>query len=587
MSTKTRVLALVATLAALTGCTIVPASGNPPTASEDERGGDILSQTYVRILASPPRPDATAVEIVRGFQAAMASFDDPQRKIARQYLTGAAAASWQPWAAATRVCDCRFADDLPEEDAEKFVVSFKGRQVGTLEAGGRYRAASDGTLDEAFTLVRVNGEWRISEAPQGLILLRTDLTRAYAPVEIYFPNPSFNGLVADRVRVPIDPSRGLPESLIRTLLRGPTGPLAGAVENVYPKGTELNGIEIEGDTLYVDFSAPIAGLRDSPERIKAMKAQLAWSLGTDRVGGRYIEILVNGDAFPGGGMRFKPTEYPTYNPSVITGDAAGYFVRDGRMFRIAGKDEEQPVAVLGSAGQPTRPFKHSAVSAEGRDQVAALMGDETGVWVTQMVAGSPWQRWINAQGHLTPPSWDREGEVWAVETAGGKSQVWHAATAGHQSPVPAPELENANVTAFRVARDGVRVAVVADNGAGPTVQIGSIVRGPTYRVGALETLVPAEEGQKIVDVAWRDATTLLVLTEKNSPSGSQQALAAYPIMDGDEKTSIEVPKRLTSITSTDSRILARDENGTITVWDGKKWTTLVDDGSDYPAYPLG
>ncbi|WP_157518918.1 LpqB family beta-propeller domain-containing protein [Herbidospora mongoliensis] len=586
MSTR-RVFAMVATAAALAGCTIVPTSGNPPTASEEERGGDILSQTYVRILAQPPRPDATAVEIVRGFQAAMASFDDPQRKVARQYLTGEAATGWQPWATATTVCDCRFADDLPEEDADKFSVSFKGKKVATLEKGGRYRpTSSEETVDESFTLIRVNGEWRISAAPAGLILLRSDLTRAYAPVEIYFPNLSFTGLVADRVRVPIDPSRGLPESLIRTLLNGPSGPLAGAVENVYPEGTKLNGIRVEGDTLYVDFSAQIAGLRGRPDRIKAMQAQLAWSLGTDRIGGRSIEILVNGETFPGGGIRFKITDFPSYDPAVITGDVAGYFVRDGMMYRAA-KDGEQSAPVLGAAGQSTRPFNHSAVSSEDRDQVAALMGDETGVWATQLVDGSPWQRWINAQGRLTPPSWDRNGEVWSVESAGGRSQVWRASTGGHQSPVPAPELAEADVTAFRVARDGVRVAVVADNGSGQTVQIGSIVRGQTYRVGALETLVPAEEGQKVIDVAWKDATTLLVLTEKDSPNGPQQALAAYPILDGDEKTPIELSKRLKSITSTDSRILASDENGALTVWDGKKWNLLVKDGSSFPAYPLG
>ncbi len=94
------------------------------------------------------------------------------------------------------------------------------------------------------------------------------------------------------------------------------------------------------------------------------------------------------------------------------------------------------------------------------------------------------------------------------------------------------------------------------------------MRGQTYQVGALETLVPPEEGQTVVDVAWKNATTLLVLTEKN---GSQQALAAYPILDGDEKTPIELSKRLKFITSTDSRILASDENGALTVWDGKKW----------------
>lgn len=583
MSTR-RVLTLVATAATLTACTIVPTSGNPPTASEEERGGDILSQTYVRILAQPPRPDATAVEIVRGFQAAMASSDDPQHKIARQFLTGPAATGWQPWATATTVCDCRFADDLPEEDADKFAVSFKGKKVATLEKGGRYRAtASEETVDASFTLIRVGGEWRISEAPAGLILLRSDLTRAFAPVDIYFPNLTFTGLVADRVRVPIDPSKGLPESLIRTLLNGPSGPLAGAVENVFPAGTKLNGIRVEGETLYVDFSRPIAGLRGSPDRIRAMQAQLAWSLGTDRIGGRYIEILVDGETFPGGGIRFKSTDFPTYDPAVVTGDLPGYFVRDGVMKRVA-KDGEQSAPVLGAAGQPTRPFDHAAVSSEDRDQVAALMRDETGVWATQLVEGSPWQRWINAQGRLTPPSWDRNGEVWSVESAGGKSQVWRASTVGSQSPVSAPDLADADVSAFRIARDGVRVAVVSDTGAGQTVQIGSIQRGRTYQVSALETLVPPEEGQKVVDVAWKNATTLLVLTEKND---SQQALAAYPILDGDEKTPIELSKRLASITSTDSRILASDVNGALTVWDGKKWNLLVKGGSSFPAYPLG
>ena len=90
----------------------------------------------------------------------------------------------------------------------------------------------------------------------------------------------------------------------------------------------------------------------------------------------------------------------------------------------------------------------------------------------------------------------------------------------------APELDDQEVVALRVARDGVRVAVILDEGsAGRSLFIGRIERaGDTLVLGGLRraesTLVD------VADVAWADADRMAVLGQE--PNGVLQPFLVEP-----------------------------------------------------------
>ncbi|MBP2706017.1 GerMN domain-containing protein [Microbispora sp. RL4-1S] len=585
---RRRAVAGAAMLLLCGGCATVPTS-SIPRASREIDGRDTLSQPYIRMIATPPRAGALPEDVLKGFQSAMASFDDPALDIARRYLTPAAAAKWNPWRE-TRVYEGKIEWDRPPDftKATRAVASIKGTVVATIDPQGSYRSTR-GSLEQSFSMVKVQGEWRIDSAPDVRLLSADDLSRAYRKVDLCFPpSTGYPGLVVDRVWVPIEPSRGVAETVIRRLLAGPTSDIAGAVTSAFPRGTDLNRITVEGDTVVVDLTA--AAETVPSESLDAMKAQLVWTLG-DLVTGRTVEIRVNGEGFQDSTLRFKPSDYARFDPNVLGGSPPSYYLQSGRLYQ-AKADKGGGAPVQGPAGGQATKYDHPAVSGdEGRPQVAArVTGADAGVYVTDMAKDGQWREWIPGKD-LTPPSWDRYNSVWSAERAGlQQTRVWAAAGGQPQKVAIPEELATSHVLALRVSRDGARVAVVADDGLGPGIKIGTVVRvGGQISVQGLYTLVDPREDQKIRDIAWRDAADLLVLSEgKNG-----QELTTWSVMEdttlSDPAIKFDATAKIESIAAAPGQVLAGDKDGTVLKYDiDKKDSQVVaKEGASSPVYPLG
>ncbi|MEU8271203.1 LpqB family beta-propeller domain-containing protein [Sphaerisporangium sp. NPDC049002] len=580
---RLRAFALAAVVLASASCSTVPTGGSI-FAARDAGGGDPLSQPYVRILAGPPKPNGSPLEIVVGFLAAAASFDDPLRALARQYLTGEAQRTWSPFDAITIYDDAKPSTDSPRDDIQQAHVALKGTLLGELDGDGHYvpSDASAGTgLNKGFTLVKVGGQWRISSAPAGLLLSDDDFKRAYRSFELYFAAYQSVGLVADQVRVPINPGEGLGKTLVHRLLVGPTAPLRGAVESAFGPNVDVNRVSVEGDTVVADFTYGIVDSALIPGNREALAAQLSWTL-KPLTESRRIEVRVNGEQFPGGPFVIDPRDYERFDPDVLSSQPTTYYLQQGKLHRID-KDSDSPVT-LGTGGQ-ARQFTHLAVSNDEPPKMAALEKGG-GLWVTGISSGAQWQRWIEGPG-LTPPSWDRYGDVWSVSRQGPhKSQVLRSHDPSQQFTVSAPGLESTDVKAFRVSRDGARVAAIADDGHGEQVLLGSINR-TTWAVENLHPLVPAEDGQRIADIAWRDASTLLVLSDTKS----DRVLTPWSVTQGVRVEAAKAAARIETITAGPDPIsvLAGTAQGEVLLWDPQKrqWSTLVKSGAGAPVYPLG
>ncbi|ETK33543.1 hypothetical protein MPTA5024_23895 [Microbispora sp. ATCC PTA-5024] len=568
------------------GCAVVPTSSSP-RAAEENSGRDTLIQPYVRMIATPPRENALPEEIVKGFQAAMASFDDSRLPIARTYLTPSTASRWNPLKE-TEVYEGKLEPDRSAypKNATSVTIPLKGRLVATIDPQGRYHAVS-GPLDQAFTLVKVQGQWRIDAPPDVRFLSSDDVKRAYRPVDLCYPSATPSpGLVVDRVWVPIEPSRGVPETRVRRLLDGPTDAVRDAVTTAFPSGTDLNQITVEGDTVVVDFTAAIESVQS--DRIEAMKAQLAWTLG-ELAAGRNIEIRVNGEPFRDKGLRFRPGDYARFDPNVLTSSAQIYYMRDGKLQQAQEKEKSGGVPVAGAAGEQDVKFTDPAVSSDYTPRVAAIVNGD-GVYVTAMSKGSPWRRVITGK-KLTAPSWDRYGQVWTAEPYGlQQTRVWQSDGGPARKVLIPEELATSHVSALRVSRDGARVAVITDEGLGTTVKVGTIVRiGGQAKIDDMQTLVDARDEQKIVNIAWQDAADLLVLSEGKSG----QELTTWSVMEGkidpDAPSKPDTNAKIDSLSAAPGHVLAGEEDGTVLNYsiDKKDWNPVAKDGARTPVYPLG
>lgn len=571
-------------LASAASCSTVPTGGNVfPVGGRQE--GDPLSQPYVRILAASPKPNGSPSEIVTGFLAAAASFDDPLRTVARQYLTGEAQRAWSPFDAVTIYDPMGRPGGDPPGDAQQAHVALRGTILGTLDGDGHYVpsvSSSAGELGKGFALVKVGGQWRISSAPPGLLLSGDDFKRAYRSFDVYFASYQGAGLVADQVRVPINPSEGLAKSLVHRLLDGPTAPLRGAVDSAFGPNVDVNDVFVEGDAVVVDFTYGIVDSAELDSTRESMSAQLWWTL-KPLTESRRIEVRVNGDQFPGGPFVIDPGDYDRFAPDVLPVGTKAYYLQQDKL-HIVDKDNGNPVMLEMGAVQ-TRRFTHLAVSGDQAVKLAALEKDSE-VWVSGTTPGSQWQRWIEAT-RLTPPSWDRYGDVWSVSRqAPGRSQVLRAHDPSRQEVVSAPDLASADVKAFRVARDGARVAVISDDGRGQRVQVGVIDRS-RWAVRHMRTLVPAEDGLEIVDIAWRDADTLLVLTKNKS----DRELTPWSVTQGVRTDQPKAAARIETVTASPDPgpLLAGTGEGEVLMWNTKnrQWDTLVKNGAGAPVYPLG
>ncbi|MEV5742670.1 LpqB family beta-propeller domain-containing protein [Microbispora rosea] len=562
------------------GCATVPTSGSPRAAQEDH-GKDTLSQPYVRLIATPPKKGAPPEDIVKGFQAAMAAFDDPDLAIAREYLTSGAVKRWNPWQQ-TRIYEGKIESDHTQDlqKATRMTVTLKGTAVATIDPEGRSTPAA-GAIGEPFMLVKQNGEWRIDGLSDGRLLSYDDLQRAYRRVDLYYPPASGEiGLVDDRVWVPIEPGRGVPETLVRRLLAGPTSSIRNAVTSAFPPGTRLNRITVEGDTVVLDFSAELEAV--PTDRLDALKAQLVWTLG-ELVTGRTVEIRVNGES----GRRFRPADYARYDPNVLTGSLQAYYMQGGRLLQFKEKGDGTPVP--GAAGEQTGKFSQPAVSNPNNypPLVAALLNGD-GVYVAPMAPGSQWQRWI-AGGDMSPPSWDRYGAVWSAERVNPhESRVWMAENGRARRVDIDDELSYGRIIELRVSRDGARIAAIVDDGLGTSVKIGTIVRnGLQTRIESVRTLIEPRDARKIKDIAWQDAADLLVLSE----GSSGQELANWSVMEGvvPNDGPIKLDSKIKSIAAVPDHVLAAADEGQVLTYsvDKHAWTPRADNGSTDPVYPLG
>ncbi|GIH74510.1 hypothetical protein Plo01_09390 [Planobispora longispora] len=579
-----------------TACSVIPTGASRAVAVEDVGRGDPLDPPYARVIAMPPNPEWTPEQVVMGFRAAMASVDDTSYAVARQYLTGAYAKEWNPGSGVTVYQQSTTDDEVePVDEGDTEVrVTLKGAVIATINDRGLYRP-SGGPLDEPFTLVKEGDKgWRISAGPDGLLLSEPDVKRAYRLVDLYFLDSRREGLVIEQVQVPLNPASTFAKAIVERLLEGPSASLQGAVHTAFAPGTGLIDVTTENNRVIVNLRKGV-----SSDNVAAMSAQLAGTL-SGIAGGSSFEVRIQGEPYHSDRpLEIDAQQQLKFDPWMTPGNIRPFYMQDG-LLRQLGKDNVG-VAVPGEAGGKNGSFTHPAISGHDLRQVAALSRNRDGISVAPLVPDGKWQQWVTGKD-LTPPSWDRYHSMWTVSRPSPQTSVvlrHYYDEIKHevrQFRVAASELNAVDVTALKIARDGVHVAVATRNARGEEeVKIGTVIgTGGGSRIDNLQTVVHSEDKRQIKDIAWKNGKTLYVLTGKSELL--EASLTAAP-------TSQVAYPRLQSITVLDDYLLAGakddEDNQQVLYWNATaaKWEPWIRDesgavtftagGPSFPVFPLG
>ncbi|MEU2347481.1 LpqB family beta-propeller domain-containing protein [Modestobacter sp. NPDC049651] len=566
-----RLPAVLAVLVAgvLTGCSTVPSSSPTVQITQvAEPSGE------VGIEAPAPERGATPEEVVRGFIDANAS-TTRSHPVARQYLTRDAARTWSDSDGVT-VVESGYAA-VP---ASGGTVQVTGDLAGTVDSHGVFTVGGGSAYARTFTVTKEQGEWRIADPPDGLVLAEPDFARTYDQLDVYFLDPTGSRVVPDP-RYLVSGGAQL-SSLVERLLDGPSPALNAAVVNGL-SGAELRStVTVDARTATVDLT----GLADPSEATAAaLAAQLVWTLAQLDVGG--VRVLLDGQPMPHVPSLVSPGDFASLDPDPAPIDAVGHYLWGGALYRADG------TAAPGPAGTGSYGLTSAAVTTDPRTgalsvttAVSAANGQAT-LWTgTYGDVLNP----VLTGGSFTPPSTAiTRAEAWTVRDG---AEVVRVPAGGPAQTVTAPTLAGlGRVTQLQLSPDGVRVAVVIESGgSGGQLFVGSVVRDDeSVSVRDLRAVTPTL--RHTVDVAWRNAGTLLLL----AGDPSDQRTVPYSVdVDGWDLSGVTTaglpPGDPTSLAAAPTREPLVSAGGTMWQLQGGTWTTLVRGAEPLPGtdpfYPL-
>lgn len=534
MSGRSRVPAVVAALAALAvaaGCASVPTVG--PVTKETLAPAQRDGRTDISITDVAPKNGDTPVQTVRGFIEAMASYQ-PQYQMARQFLTDQAEARWNP---GRRILVYE-GSPLPSE--RENVVMLSGEQIGEVGDDGAWRAAPEGKrLDQQITLKQVNGEWRIDQLPNQVLMTRSNFEDEFRSFNLYFFDPSFEILVPDPVFLPLRSNRET--ALANALVRGPTHWLAPVVRSAVPPDSRLSvrSVQIDDKTARVDLTE---SARLTTDQHRRLAAQLAWTLRQAGVEG--VRLSVDKVPLEDIGDPGNHDPLTRYDPAVAGATQTAYAFETGNIYPIGRTELLQ--ARVSSLDYTPRAF---AVALHGNSPAEPGQSKTENSFDQLTIVGKDNRSLIvypgrRASYRLTEKypfrdirslSSDRTGGLWVVDNDNGVARIVMIDEQHRPSVVAVQGLRDKNVVDLKVSRDGTRVALLVERKVGKTtrtsLQVGLVERGEQLRIRGLREV---ETGYaRLSHLSWSETTELVVLV-KNTTDEVSQVLRVT--VDGSQKS---------------------------------------------------
>lgn len=490
----------------LSGCLSVPDSG--PVHEFPARGATSQKEVFP-LNPRPPRSGEAPTEIVSGFLEAMLA-TPISTTVAKQYLQSDYAGSWDP---SRRTIT--YAGHRPAQGHRSASVELV--DAHWVDDRGTWRGAlsrADATLH--FSLAREHGEWRITKAPNALIVPNWWFQTRYAQRSLYFFDPTGRVLVPEPVFAPNGSQ--LATALVSSLLRGPGDAGRNVVRTFLPAGSEGLSVPVIHHTAQVNITGNTGS--QSPHSLQLMAAQLAWTLRQDP-SVREIRLTIDGRPakFPDSGSTFNVSSGMQYDPNGFAAGSDLYAIHRGKLQTSA---EGEPFAAV--PGEWGSPHDIRAVGIDpGGNRAAGVTTDGRGLLVGQLVRKGAVRPAALTGRDLLRPAWDLTGRLWVLDRSRSGARVSYLPSAAPPEDgrswvsLRVPGITGRDVTSFLVSRDGTRLVAVVHGASGDRLVVSRLratVNGVIVSASRARSVpFPAQGPVRIRDIAWRSPTTVAAVQQ--------------------------------------------------------------------------
>jgi len=513
MSRARRALIALAVLPALllSACVSVPSSGGVEAAGDLTTGVDFGDDFGVDFLVAGPSEGATQEEILAGFFAAGAAAQNNYR-IARSYLTDDIADIWNPYASTL----VRSRDGVTSRTSDD-VLNYTVPIVASVDAVGRYTTADAGATQALppFRFALQDGEWRIAELGDGILISQQAFASAFGQHTIYYYDAAFRNLVPDLRWFPVRSE--VATRIVRAVLEPPSSWLdSGATVSAIPEGTQLalSPVTVSAGVAEVDLTNEVLALNDRERQ--RLRLQLAASLrGVSGVVGVQLTVDQNAVAIPDW-TSGSPDIVPQVDPRVL-------LATDEAEFGYAARDGIEPLGTLSAA---VIDLEARAVALAPTRTLATLLNDD-GVWAVR--TGDAPSVLLDDRPGLIAPSIDGYTFVWSVPGQGGEIHATELDGSVHEVEAVLPA--DSRIVSLNLSRDSARVLILLDGTGGPRLVYAAVIRdegsGVPIRLGELRDLQLS--GDRAIDATWVDEVRVASITATDVADGEQRLVELHEL----------------------------------------------------------
>jgi lipoprotein LpqB-like beta-propeller protein/sporulation and spore germination protein len=501
----------------LSGCGVsMPTSG---PVQQTTAGSTPSDDEAVTINPRGPGKDDTPEEVVRGFVEAMTATPAITTSIAREFLTRDARATWQPtgtiiYSGALSTSRGSSGSNGSDGNIESTVVEAHLSDAAATDARGAWLGdLPDEQATLPITMTTEDGQWRISDPPDWLIVPQRWFEQRFRQVSLYFFDPTGTILIPEPVFVPL--GQQFASTLVNGLLTGPSPELADNELTLVPGDLRSLSVPVSDGVANVELTSDTAAadVMPAPAEAELLVSQLAWTLGQDpaiqrfgvTIGGRPVQLA-------DGSTEFGIDHGHEYAPYVAGSSTLLFGLLEGKL--VGGSPQNlEPVA--GPFGRPDYGLRvavpdlrldlAAGVTASGTTLVVGPV-KETGEAVTSPITDGE---------DLLDPAWDFSGRVWEVDRRAGGSVVEYVQN-GKAHVLDVPGITGQDVKHFLVSRDGSRlVAVLRTDGLDDAIVVSRILTGGDGSVDralpAVTVTAPEDLDGQVRDIAWLSPTSITVL----------------------------------------------------------------------------
>ena len=467
MGRITAIAILLAAVVGLSACQAIPGSGPVQKGRSDLS----LSEQQLQFDPNSPTPGASREEIVLDFVKAASSPID-NYAVARQFLAPSYSDEWDPNQVVFTYDGGRTFNLSPEDGSDGSVVAtLLLNGIATVDAAGTMVPQKPGApVEMRFELAQVEGEWRITSAPAGVILDRNTFTELWSPRQVYFLTP--DARLVSETRWFLNRATQITQ-IIRELIVGPSSQMSASLHTAFPAGTKLqsSSVPVTNGVARIDLSADALDI--DAATMELMKRQIAASLQSVS-GVRSFEILADGLKVATGTIAVDELVPVDPRNAVVVSDGALSVLQTNGLKRIDGLSDRvvqlQPNAVTMS-----------------QDQRSAAVRNAGGVhWVSESDVVQ-----LDVRPGQLEPVLDMYGYVWSYATsAPGAILVTNPGLT--QDLLKISWMGGRTPVAVRVSNNGMRIAALFADGDWSQVVVGGIVRDPEGRPTAVAEVATAQ-----------------------------------------------------------------------------------------------